>query len=75
MNLPDNLKGYRTVIFNLVMFLAMLVTLITGSDRQEEAEVLTQGALLIAEGLVFVWAIGSVWLRAITDSPVFTKKK
>jgi hypothetical protein len=68
------LKGYRTIIFNVIMALAALVTLLTGTSVTDDITKLADGVDLILEGIVAVWAIGSVWLRMITDSPVFKGK-
>jgi hypothetical protein len=67
-------KGYRTIIFNVIMALGALVTLLSGVSVQDDVTKLADGVDLILEGIVAVWAIGSVWLRMITDSPVFKGK-
>jgi hypothetical protein len=67
-------KGYRTIIFNVIMALGALVTLLSGVSVQDDVTTLADGVDLILEGIVAVWAIGSVWLRMITDSPVFKGK-
>jgi hypothetical protein len=67
-------KGYRTIIFNVIMALGALVTLLSGVSVQDDVTTLADGVDLILEGIVAVWAIGSVWLRYVTDSPVFKGK-
>jgi len=65
------MKGYRTIIFNVIMAIAALVTLLTGTSVVGDVTKLADGVDLILEGIIAVWAIGSVWLRMVTDSPIF----
>lgn len=69
-----NFKGYRTVFFNLVMIIAHMVTMVSGIDVTEEATQMQEGFLLLLAGLDLVWAIGNVWLRYITDTPIFSSE-
>jgi hypothetical protein len=74
MNPLDMLKGWRTVIFNMVMFLAGMVTLWTGVDVAEDGVKMAEGIEMLLTGFFAVWTIGSLWLRYITDSPIFSKE-
>jgi hypothetical protein len=69
------MKGWRTIVFNVIMALGALVTLLTGVSVQDDVATLANGVDLILEGIIAVWAIGAVWLRMITDSPVFKGRK
>jgi len=67
----ESLKGYRTVIFTIVAALAMIVTLITGTKTDGDVVVIQQGVDQILNGIVAVWTIGSLWLRYVTETPIF----
>ena len=71
----DKIKGYRTVIFNIVMSFAVITTLLTGVNVENEVTQLQKGFDLLIESLTVLWAAGNIWLRAITDSPIFKGKK
>lgn len=70
------MKGYKTVIFNVVMSAIMVFTLWNqeaAQDLPSAAEV--QG--LIDQGetwITAVWAIGNVMLRAVTNTAIFQKE-
>lgn len=68
------LKGWRTVVFNLVMFLAALVSLASGVDVTEDGTRLVDGFEMVIQGGIAIWTIGNLWLRYITDSPIFSKE-
>lgn len=65
------MKGYKTVAFNALMTVGMFITVWTGHDTTAEVEVVKDNVLNISTALTVVWGIGNVWLRAITDSPIF----
>lgn len=67
----DKLKGYRTIIFNCIMAIGAMVTLLSGVTVQDDVTKLADGVDLILQGIIAIWGIGSVWLRMITNSPVF----
>jgi hypothetical protein len=67
-------KGYKTVIFNVIMFIATLVTLFTGVDVSKDAMVLQEGTMMVLIGLDVIWTIGGVWFRSITDTPIFSRE-
>lgn len=69
----DNIKGFRTIAFNVVMTIGMLVTVWTGIDTSAEVEQVQEGINSILTGIVSVWLVGSIWLRVLTDSPIFKK--
>lgn len=67
----DKLKGYRTIIFSVIMAISTLMTIFFGVDVSADATKLKDGFDMVLQGLITVWGIGSVWLRMITNSPVF----
>jgi H+/gluconate symporter-like permease len=71
----EAIKGYKTVVFNVLMALATITALLTGTKVENEAIQIQNGIDLLLQGLAVVWAAGSIWLRAITDSPIFKGKK
>lgn len=66
------MKGYRTILFNLLMSVMMLGATWGIDTGLDEGSV---NAFLDALDVVitFVWGIGNLWLRAITDTPVGQK--
>ena len=70
----DKLKGYKTIIFNVIMAISMLMTIFFGVDVSADATKLKDGIDMALQGLITVWGIGSIWLRIITDSPIFRGK-
>jgi hypothetical protein len=71
----EALKGYKTVIFNVLMALATITSLLSGTSVEGEVMQLSKGFDLLLEALIIIWSAGNIWLRAITDSPIFKKKK
>ena len=71
----DSIKGYRTVIFTVVAACAMVVTLITGTKTEGDVIVIQNGVEQIINGIIAVWTIGSLWLRYVTETPIFQGKK
>lgn len=70
----DKLKGYRTIVFNVIMAISMLMTIFFGVDVSGDATKLKEGIDMALQGLTTIWGIGSIWLRIITDSPIFKGK-
>ena len=68
-------KGYKTIVFNVVMTLAMGISLWNpdaAGDLPDAAEV--TGLINQAEAWITgVWAIGNTWLRAVTSTAIFKK--
>ena len=68
------MKGFRTILFNAVMAVVMIVKA-TNPDVElpdDQAVTVAFDAVELAIGLV--WSIGNLILRAITDSPIFKKE-
>jgi hypothetical protein len=70
----DKLKGFKTLAFNAVMTIGMLITVWTGVDTSKDVTAITETSLKILEGGMVLWGIGNAWLRAITDSKIFSKR-
>ena len=70
----DKLKGYRTIVFSVIMAVSTLMTIFFGVDVSADATKLKDGVDMLLQGLVTVWGVGSIWLRIITDSPIFKGK-
>jgi len=70
----NSLKGFKTIAFNLIMTLTMVYQMWQPDVELPDAEQVT-GAIDSAEAAITaIWAIGNMWLRAITDSPIFKKE-
>lgn len=68
------LKGFKTVLFNTIMTGAMVGRL-WEADIEVDAEQLAGHLDAIALGIAFLWGLGNTFLRAVTDSPIFNRKK
>ncbi len=66
-------KGFKTVLFNLIMFVGQGLTIWLGVDTEEGVTVLQENVDMIIAGITAIWTVGNVWLRAVTDSPIFKK--
>jgi len=69
----DFLKGYKTLLFNFVMFLVALGKS-QGIDFGLTDEQVSAGTDYILLAIGFVWMIGAFILRMITNSPIFKAK-
>lgn len=69
------LKGYRTVVFNIVIGGIMLVNQIWGSADQPIADpnVVTESIDKIDIGLTVIWTVGNIIFRAITNTAIGQK--
>ena len=66
------LKGYKTIIFNAVMGLIMLVRAVMPDVvLPDEAEVNSTLDSLLANADAIITVIGNLWLRFVTTTPVF----
>ena len=67
------LKGYRTIIFNLVMTALMVVKMLR-PDLETPGEVeVGSGLDVLDQAMVFVWGIGNLFFRVITNTSVGKK--
>jgi hypothetical protein len=64
------MKGYRTIVLNLVAMVGMLITLLTGTETKDEVTTIQEHALLILESGIVAWGILAVWVRRMTDTPM-----
>jgi len=69
----DFLKGYKTLLFNFVMFLVALGKS-QGIDFGLTNEQVSAGTDYILLAIGFVWMIGAFILRMVTNSPIFKAK-
>jgi hypothetical protein len=56
------------------MAISTSLTVFFGVDVSEDTTRLREGVDSILFGLTAVWSVGSVWLRIVTDSPIFKKQ-
>lgn len=68
------LQGYKTVIFNVLMGIIMLVRALNPDATVPGEESLHGAVDALDVALTAVWGVGNVILRAITSSPIFKKK-
>ena len=67
------LKGYRTIIFNVIMSLFMLITLWSPEADLPSGEEVKGALEQLDLALAFFWGLGNIILRAITDTAIFKK--
>ena len=67
----DKLKGFKTILFNVVMTVVMCFRLwMPEAELPGEADV-TAAVDALDAALTAVWGVGNLLLRAVTDSKVF----
>lgn len=69
-------KGYRTVIFNVIMTGAMILstTGVIGADVEVDADSVNVFLDNLEGVLTVVWGVGNLFLRKITTGPIGTKR-
>lgn len=70
----EKFKGYRTVLFNIVMAVVMITKSLNPDMESPSAEEVQQAVDMLDAAIAAVWGIGNVVLRAITTSPIFKKE-
>ncbi len=69
------MKGYRTIVFNIVMMIAMIMKQWWPEAEVPGEEAINEGLDTIEAALAFIWGIGNAGLRAVTNTPIFSSKK
>lgn len=67
-------KGYKTVIFNLVMLLIAISKALNPDAETPDATAVSTGVDQFLLGLSAVWTIGALLIRAFTHSPIFKRE-
>jgi hypothetical protein len=70
----NKLKGYRTVIFNIIMTLVMFWQVQQPDVELPTADHVNQSLDAVEAVVTVLWGIGNLFLRAWTDSPIFEKE-
>jgi hypothetical protein len=70
----ETIKGYRTVIFNIIMTVLMFVQLWAPEADLPTGPEVTEGLIQLETALAFIWGLGNIILRAITNTPIFKKE-
>lgn len=65
------MKGYRTIIFNVLMTSVMFVNLWNPTAEMPDAAAMNAGLDVVDGAITFIWGAGNAILRAITNSPMF----
>lgn len=68
------MKGYRTILFNIVMTFLAAVTIVAPDADLPTADDVQSTLGAVETAIVAVWGIGNMILRAITTSPIFKKE-
>jgi hypothetical protein len=69
----DKLKGFKTIAFNVLMGATMLIRFFNPETQVPDVEEVTAAVDAVGASLTAIWGFGNMWLRAITDSPIFKK--
>jgi len=69
----DFLKGYKTVVFNVVMAGIALVHVFNPGAELPGAEAVQGATDSFMAGVAAIWGVGGVVLRALTNSTMFKK--
>jgi hypothetical protein len=69
----ESLKGYRTVLFNLLMTVIMVLSLWKPGEAWPGAEAINSFLDSFEVAFAFLWGLGNMILRAVTDTPIFKK--
>ena len=64
------LKGYRTIIFNVVMTALMVLKMWKPEIEIPGGEEISAGLDMVDAAMAFIWGLGNLFFRAITDTPV-----
>lgn len=64
------MKGWRTVTFNICAMIGMLVTILTGTETQDDVLVIQESTMQAIEAGIVVWGIVAIWIRRLTDTPM-----
>jgi len=68
------LSGYKTVIFNVIIGLVLLVRAFSpDADLPTDEEVSSTLDQLLSNADAIIAVVGNLWLRFVTKTPVFTK--
>ena len=67
------LKGFKTIAFNVIMLIVMGVRVINPEAELPDEAAVEATVNTLDAGLTALWGIGNVFLRGITDSPIFKK--
>jgi hypothetical protein len=70
----EKLKGYRTILFNVIMTVLTFVTLWNPGAEVPTGPEVTEGLIQLETALAFVWGLGNIILRAVTNTPIFRKE-
>ncbi len=68
------LKGFKTIAFNVIMVVVMGVRVINPEAELPDEAAVEATVMSLDAALTAVWGIGNIILRAITDSPIFSKE-
>ena len=69
------IKGYRTIIFNAVMAVVLIVSAVVPDAELPDEAAISDAVVAFEMAVGLVWGVGSMILRAVTDSPIFKKER
>ena len=70
----NSLKGFKTIAFNVVMTIVMAVRVLSPESELPDDAAVQAAVNAVDAAITAAWGIGNIILRAITDSPIFSKE-
>ena len=68
-----DLKGFKTIAFNVLMLVIMGVRVINPEAELPDAEAVESTVISVDAALTALWGFVNIILRSVTDSPIFKK--
>ena len=65
------LKGYRTIIMNVIMTISTVLMIWAGKYSDESLQFIKDNSEEILTSIAAIWGLLGTWLRIATDTPVF----
>lgn len=67
----SNIKGYKTIAFNVAIGAGWIVMVLTGENTVEDVDQVKDALDMIFDAVPVILVVGNSWLRAITSTPIF----
>lgn len=68
------LKGYKTIIFNVIMTVVMILSLWNPGSEVPDAATVGNTLDVLDAAIAAIWGLGNGLLRAVTTTPIFKKE-
>lgn len=68
------MKGYRTIVFNVIMTLVMILKMFNPEAEVPTGEEVGGAVDAVEAAIASVWGVGNVILRAVTTTKIGSKE-